>query len=246
MSDQDKSESIELQESSVPSEPQSAAPAVRVQAEVIAVDEGGVRPTNVQQMHRMAVAYFKAGMVPKSFKTPEQVFAGMQFAAELGLPMLSGLRQIAIVNGQPSIWGDLPLALVRRTGELEFINETLFTETYDPICFDNKNINAPAWGAMCKLKRRGYDAIERVFTIDDAKKAGLLSRDNVWQTYPRRMLQMKARSIALKDVFSDALMGAAIAEYDFNVMPSERDVAGVGSGSTQAALLQSIKGEVKQ
>lgn len=225
----------------VPEEPKLPA---KTQDQIL-VEKGGVQPANVQQMHRLATAYFKAGMVPKSYKTPEQVFAGMQFAAELGLPMLSGIRQIAIVNGQPSLWGDLPLALVRASGQLEFINEFLVTSDYKTISFENKNLDAVAWASVCRVKRKGFDdIIERVFSMDDAKKAGLLSRDNVWQTYPRRMLQMKSRSQALKDTFPDILMGAAIAEYDYDTLPEAREVS--PQASVQSQIVANLKGEVKQ
>jgi hypothetical protein len=47
--------------------------------------------------------------------------------------------------------------------------------------------------------------------MEDAKRAGLLGKDN-WKNYPRRMLQMRARSWALRDCFSDVLLGMRLAE----------------------------------
>ncbi len=41
----------------------------------------------------------------------------------------------------------------------------------------------------------------------DAKRAGLWTKAGPWQTYPRRMLQMRARSFALRDAFPDVLKG---------------------------------------
>lgn len=176
---------------------------------------------SVDSRFRIATALLRGGMVPKGYKTPEQVFAGLEYALELGLKPLSGLRNIAVINGQPSTWGELPLALCRRSGLLAQINEYIFDKDFNKICVENKNINVEAFGACCRtLRANETEFKETWFTLDDAKKAGLLSRDNVWKTYPRRMLQMRARSQNLKDNFTDALFGVSIAEYDFNYIPS--------------------------
>jgi hypothetical protein len=110
------------------------------------------------------------------------------------------------------------LALVRRSGHLEKIEEFWFDAEYRQICFDNRNLNVEAYGAICRTWRSGAMK-ETVFTMDDARRAGLLSKDNVWKTYPRRMLQMRTRSGNLKDHFGDVLLGIEITEYDYNYVP---------------------------
>ena len=44
------------------------------------------------------------------------------------------------------------------------------------------------------------------------KKAGLWGKAGPWSQYPKRMLQMRARSFALRDKFADALSGLLMAE----------------------------------
>lgn len=174
----------------------------------------------IEEKFRWASAYIKGGMVPQSFKTPAQVLAGLEFAKELNVPPLVALRNIAVINGTPSIWGELPLALVRKSEKLEWITEILFDKDFKEISFDNKNLTSEVFGALCKTKRVGEpEPNETWFTFDDAKQANLTGR-GVWKSYPRRMLQMRARSQNLKDNFSDALTGIAIAEYDYNYMPN--------------------------
>ena len=46
----------------------------------------------------------------------------------------------------------------------------------------------------------------------DANRAGLLNRSGPWKSYPDRMLKMRARGFALRDVFADALGGMISAE----------------------------------
>ena len=66
--------------------------------------------------------------------------------------------------------------------------------------------------AVCQAKRRGDPhPVEGRFSMADAKRAGLASKD-VWKSYPRRMLQMRARGFALRDAFPDVLRGLVTAE----------------------------------
>lgn len=155
---------------------------------------------------RECAIFARSGILPKSFDTPEKVYTGMKYAKEIGLQgELAALRNIYVVNGMPSVWGDLPLAICMKSGQLEFIDEK----------FDEKTNTA-----ICKVKRKGFDlVVERTFSFEDAKKANIFK--NVWSSFPKRMAQMRARSHALKDLFPDVLLGISIAEYDNNVMPNE-------------------------
>ena len=150
--------------------------------------------------------FARSGILPKSFDTAEKVYTAMKYAKEIGLVgELAALRNIYVVNGMPSVWGDLPLALCLKSGLLETISES----------FDEKTGNA-----KCIVKRKNFDPIERNFSIDDSKKANIFK--NVWNTFPKRMAQMRARSHSLKDAFPDVLLGISISEYDSNTIPSEK------------------------
>ena len=61
--------------------------------------------------------------------------------------------------------------------------------------------------AICIAKRRGQPDVIRTFSIADAKQAGLWGKPGPWQSSPKRMLQMRARSFALRDQFPDVLKG---------------------------------------
>ena len=92
----------------------------------IAVKETGeIQTVNFEQQYKLAQFYVRSGMLPKQYNSPEKVIAGMQYARELGLKQLTALRQITVINGTPSLFGDLPLAMVRASGQLESIKESL-------------------------------------------------------------------------------------------------------------------------
>lgn len=178
--------------------------------------EGKLVFKNMDDMFRVSKAIMK--FLPKHYDTPEKVMAGIIFAKELGLSPMNALRNIAIINGSPSIWGELPLAVVRSSGLLEKIDEFLIDKDYKKICFENKNIGADVFAAICIIKRKGYEEKSFFLTKEDAAKNPNFN-SAVWKSYFKVMIKRRVRTIALKDEFGDLLSGAPIAEYDFNYAP---------------------------
>lgn len=189
----------------------------------ISLTEAGIlKPKDSGEEWRIADLMLKSNALPKQFGNVAQVIMALQFLKQHNLPPMVAIRQTTIINGTLSIWGDLPKALVDRSGLLDSFDEFFFDKEYNKICFSNKNLHVEAWGAVCKVERKGKEEIERVFTLDDAKKAGLIDKNNsVWKYYPKRMLQMRARSLALKDAFPDVLSGISINEYDHDVLTTD-------------------------
>ncbi len=160
----------------------------------------GLVPQNLEDLYRVATAFCASGLMPKGMNRPEQVMVAAQMGMEMGLTLMQSVQNIAVVNGRPSLWGDMPLALVKRSNLLEYINEEIVNEG------DNLT-------ARCTVKRKNDQEIVRTFSWQDAVRAKLTGKD-VWKNYPKRMLQMRARSWALKDLFPDVIRGVAIAEYN--------------------------------
>jgi hypothetical protein len=120
--------------------------------------------------------------------------------AEIGLPPMQALKNIAVINGRPTIWGDALLAIAYSKGLIEDINETINTQNNETI-------------ATCTIKRRGNTTpTTRSFSSVDARRAGLWGKSGPWTQYPNRMLQMRARGFALRDSVPDALGGFTLAE----------------------------------
>ncbi len=189
----------------------------QVERSLIGLDDKGLlAPKDQREAWRIAQIFLDSRAIPKQFVNVAQVFMARQFLLGHGLNPEIGIRQTTIINGTLSIWGDLPKALVERSGLMESFDEYWIDKDYNKICLENKNLHLPAWASICITKRKGRDPITRTFNLDQAKNAGLLNKDSPWKTYPDRMLQMRARSHNLKDNFSDVLSGCAIGEYDYN------------------------------
>lgn len=180
---------------------------------------GALTFTDIESLQRLSRYLLASRMMPKQYDTMEKIGTGIQYAIQVGFKhnWLMALRQIAVINGTPSLFGDLPLALVRNSGLLEEFDEWLYDKDHQRICIDNKNTTADFIGAACRIKRKGFPADTKVFTVQDAKTAGVWGK-NVWLPYPKRMIQMRMRSIILKDQFADILNGMSIGEYDHNTI----------------------------
>ena len=151
-------------------------------------------PQNFEQALTFSQYLADSDMVPKDFKgKPGNCLIAMQWGAEIGLQPLQAMQNIAVINGRPALWGDALIALARASSACEYIVESQ-TETV----------------ATCKVKRRGEPETVRTFSMDDAKKAGLIGKQGPWSQYPKRMMQMRARGFALRDVFPDVLKGMAM------------------------------------
>ena len=161
----------------------------------ITLDQHGVQLRSFDEMARFCKAIINSGLAPKGFNSPEAVMVAVQHGLELGLAPMQALQSIAVGNGKPVIYGDTALALATSHPAFLDIEETV-----------EGNV------ATCVVKRRDRSAVVRTFSEADAKKAGLWGKAGPWQQYPNRMLQMRARSWALRDAFPDALRGLGIRE----------------------------------
>ena len=161
----------------------------------------GARPTaivpkSMDEAYRLAKAIVLSGTAPKGMTTPEACMIAIMHGLEIGLPPLTALQRISVINGRPTLWGDGAMSLVRGSGLCEYIEEHQDGEV-----------------AICAAKRKGEpEPIVRTFSVSDAKRAGLWGKAGPWQQYPARMLMMRARGFALRDGFADVLGGLYLRE----------------------------------
>lgn len=138
-----------------------------------------------------------SALVPKSFQSkPQDLFICWAMGYQIGISPEQSMQCIAVINGRPAMWGDDMLALCMSHKDFEDIIE-------DPM-FDQ---NGTQYGASCTVKRRGMTPKVNEFTLDMARKAGLLAKTGPWTQYPERMLKLRARGFTLRDAFPDALKG---------------------------------------
>ncbi len=186
------------------------------------------RFTMIPKDFREAIEFAKflstADMIPKAFKgKPADILLAVQMGVDVGLSPPQALQNIAVINGRPLMWGDAVLGVCR--GSSVFDGERFLETLPTP---DN-----PV--AVCQASRKGEPPVVRTFSQEDAEKAGLWKKEGPWQTYPMRMLQMRARAFALRDAFPDVLKGIKIRE-DYVGVPAqdERVVSNVSDAALAA------------
>ena len=158
-------------------------------------------PRTLQEAIEFAKLIADSGMVPKDYiNRPGAIVVALQMGMEVGLQPMQALQSIAVINGRPSIWGDGALAIVKTHPEFEGVEE----QDLETIKKNKK--------ATCIVKRRGQKDVVVTFGEEDAVTAGLWKKAGPWTQYPFRMMQMRARSFAIRDQFPDALKGIVMAE----------------------------------
>jgi hypothetical protein len=200
----------------------------------IDVDERGLKIQSIEDLWRFSSFIESSGWAPKGMEKKEQIFIALEMGMELGIPLMSSIQNIAVINGRPQVWGDCVLGIVRNSGHLEAFEECLTNDELDPlfrtivltddrarrkelrIHFAEKqakmNRKADDFGSTACVRRSGGDEIFGRFTVADAKTAGLWGKTGPWTNYPHRMLTWRARGYLLRDVFPDYLKGLASAE----------------------------------
>lgn len=140
---------------------------------------------------KLAQLYVNGGLVPTNILRAQNpvgaAFTVLTTGMELGLPPATSLRVIHVIEGRASLSADLMAGLAMQSGvSLEYLQ--------------NDNVG-------CKIRwTRGKSTGIVMFTIDDARTAGLLNKDN-WKKYPAAMLSARATARAARQAAPDRLAG---------------------------------------
>lgn len=143
-------------------------------------------PINI--MLSQARVLLRSGMLPPHIRKPEQAVAIMLRGRELGIGPMEALTALNFIKGKVSSSTQLMLALIYRSGQLEDIDMV----RGDP--------------AKCTMKRKDMTPHTATFGSEDAKRAGLLFKDN-YRKYPEIMFLWRAVAICARVVFPD-IVGA--------------------------------------
>lgn len=128
--------------------------------------------------------------------TEAQAAAIMAKGFELGLTLTASFEFITVIQGKPTLSPRGALALVQQSGLLESMK---IEETKDAK-------GAPA-ACTVYMKRKGGFEYTAGFSMDDAKRAGLVKSGGAWEMYPANMLRWRAVGYAIDMVFPDVVGG---------------------------------------
>ena len=141
----------------------------------------------------------RSALIPQAYRgKPADAAICMMYGAEVGLPPMTALQRIVVINGKPTLDAQGMTALIRAAGH-SLVGTTSDTE------------------ATVTGTRTNGDTMSVTFTIADAKRANLV-KNGPWTQYPSAMLWARAMSKLARELFSDVLMGMAYVpeELDFS------------------------------
>jgi len=151
-------------------------------------------PRNFEQALTLSDYLAASDMVPKQYRgKPGDCLIAMQWGMEIGLKPLQALQSIAPINGKPNLYGDAGKALLLSHGCIIDEDDAAVVKTNSR--------------ARCKIVRPGRPPVERTFSIDDAKTAGLWGKEGPWKAYPYRQMAWRAFWFAARDAAADLLRG---------------------------------------
>jgi len=193
----------------------------------------GLQLETLDDMWRFSECLVRSGLAPKGVATQEAIVIALQMGAELGLPPMASIQNVAVINGRPSVWGDAQLAVCQASPAFD---HSAFLE-------ELRDMNGE-FTATCTVRRLpNGNPVTRQFSMNDAKKASLAGKQGPWQQYPKRMLQMRARSWALRDAFPAELRGFITTEEARDLPAETPETTPLPPPKSLADLSQKIESE---
>ena len=175
-------------------------------------------PDDLKTQMELAKTLAVSSLLPQALRgKPADVLVTVMYGRELGLSPMQSLQGIYVVNGRPSMSGQLWLAKVRQAGHRVKIEATDKTAT-------------------CTITRgdTGEEHTE-TFTFAEAERAKLTGKD-VWKSWPKRMLTWRAVSNCATVVCPEVALGFEVTEFVRDELEPERpSLAQVAAERQQSA-----------
>jgi hypothetical protein len=149
-----------------------------------------VEPTTLDSKVTYAKHLAQAGLLPKAYQgQPANLLLAMEYADALGIPTMTAISGVHIVDGKPTASSGLMSALVRRAGHKLRVTGDDTQAVAEIIRADDPDFT-----------------FRSVWTMERAKAAGLAGK-GVWKSYPAAMLKARAISEVARDACQEALSG---------------------------------------
>lgn len=157
---------------------------------------------------REATTIAKAGdAVPKGYRgNPGAVLLARAWADQRGLDILTALQTVSFVQGRPVIDASMQRALAKAAGYRVLIPQA-----------------TPQAATARVVERSSGEVIgEATYTIDDAKRAQLTSKDN-WKRNPEDMLVARATTRAMRRFAPEVMVGLVAGEDELDEITERED-----------------------
>ena len=145
---------------------------------------------SINEAMQLGEVLYKSGYF-SDVKNAAQAVVKILRGQELGIPPVTALEQVYVISGKTALGASLIASKIKASGKYDYKIKRLDDSGCELVFYEN-----------------GKEVGTSVFTVEDAKKAGLITRDT-WQKYPRNLYFSRALSNGAKwycpDVFSGAI-----------------------------------------
>jgi hypothetical protein len=161
-------------------------------------------PLNPDQCFAIADRIAKSPLIPDAYRgKPTEAAIAIMYGNEVGLPPMTSLQRVIVINGKPTLDAAAMTALIRSAGH--------------SLSGDATPTEATAVGKRLDTG----DSMSVTFTMDDAKQAGLV-RSGPWTKFPKSMLWSRAVSQLARELFSDVLLGINYVPEELEAVEADR------------------------
>lgn len=115
---------------------------------------------------------------------------------ELGLTLTAAFEFIHVIDSKPTLSPRGALALILNSPLLDGLEIK-----------DENDTNGAPYACTVSMKRKNGFSYTARYTMDDAKRAGLVKAGSGWEKYPANMLRARTIGFAADVVFPDVLGG---------------------------------------
>jgi hypothetical protein len=179
----------------------------------------GAPQADFDTMYRLAANLSKAQLLPQALRgKPADLLIIMMYGQELDLSPIQSIQGIYVVNGKPQLAGQLWLAKVRQAGHRVKIEHG-----------DNRCTTTITRGDTGETHTE-------TFTVDDAKRAGLMGKDT-YKAWQKRMLMWRSVSDCATVICPEVALGFGVAEVTEDAARQGALMPGQGGGSPLAGVV---------
>jgi 5'-3' exonuclease len=172
------------------------APRSTASAGLAVTEAGSLQPNSLAAAWKLAGALYESGLYHR-FRKQEAIFAIIIRGREMGLSALTSLDMFHIVEGKPAPHAHLLIARAKQHVDCEYF----------------RFVGGDLTFAEFETKHRANPEPTRLrYTIEDAKRAGLIKAGSNWEKRPAEMLRKTAGVQLARLEYPEALGGLYASE----------------------------------
>ena len=142
-----------------------------------------------EEIKDMGLVFLKSGFFA-DIKDASQAVVKIMYGRELGLEPITALMSIHIIKGKPELSANLLATLVKKAPQYDYMVKT----TTDQEC-------------VIEFTQDGVSLGVSQFSLNDAKRAGLVGGGSGWTKWPKAMLFARAMSQGVRTYCPDVTAG---------------------------------------